>query len=101
MITSQQALLNSLQASGRLPARLPVEAPSVAQARAAAVPAKPKGAKLSGNITACLVNSKSISCLKLESGPRMGNFCLVEAVSKLYFPSVPLAEFVKVLQVMV
>ncbi|XP_005094503.1 uncharacterized protein LOC101846802 [Aplysia californica] len=53
---------------------------------------------LSSRISACLVNGKSISCLQLNSGYRIGNFCLVEAVSKLYFPSVPLVEFVKVIQ---
>ncbi|XP_013065562.2 uncharacterized protein LOC106054299 isoform X1 [Biomphalaria glabrata] len=55
-------------------------------------------AELSRMISACLVNGKSISCLNVNFSHRKGNFCLVEAVSKLYFPTVPLAEFVKVLQ---
>ncbi|KAH9524819.1 hypothetical protein Btru_027953 [Bulinus truncatus] len=55
-------------------------------------------AELSQMISACLVNGKSISCLRVNFSHRRGNFCLVEAVSKLYFPTVPLAEFVKVLQ---
>lgn len=54
---------------------------------------------LSQNISACLVNGKSISCINMNLPHRKGSFCLVEAVSKLYFPSVPLTEFVKVLQV--
>ncbi|XP_059170979.1 uncharacterized protein LOC131952374 isoform X2 [Physella acuta] len=55
-------------------------------------------ADLSQMISACLVNGKSISCLTVNTPSRAGNFCLVEAVSKLYFPTVPLSEFVKVLQ---
>ncbi|CAL1526445.1 unnamed protein product [Lymnaea stagnalis] len=55
-------------------------------------------ADLSQMISACLVNGKSISCLNVKSAHRTGSYCLVEAVSKLYFPTVPLAEFVKVLQ---
>ncbi|CAG5120240.1 unnamed protein product, partial [Candidula unifasciata] len=54
---------------------------------------------LSQNISACLINGKSISCINVNLPHRKGSFCLVEAVSKLYFPSVPLTEFVKVLQV--
>lgn len=48
-------------------------------------------------ISACLVNGKSISCINVDLPHRNGRFCLVEAVSKLYFPTVPLAEFLKVL----
>ncbi|KAK3724266.1 hypothetical protein RRG08_043266 [Elysia crispata] len=54
---------------------------------------------LKQKILACLVNGKSISCLHIDTPSRRGRFCLVEAVSKLYFPAVPLQEFVKVLQV--
>lgn len=54
---------------------------------------------MSHNISACLVNGKSISCINVDLPHRKGRFCLVEAVSKLYFPTVPLTEFVKVLQV--
>ncbi|GFO19252.1 hypothetical protein PoB_004575700 [Plakobranchus ocellatus] len=54
---------------------------------------------LKQRILACLVNGKSISCLHIDTPARRGRFCLVEAVSKLYFPAVPLQEFVKVLQV--
>ncbi|GFS12818.1 hypothetical protein ElyMa_001381200 [Elysia marginata] len=53
---------------------------------------------LKQKILACLVNGKSISCLHIDTPTRRGRFCLVEAVSKLYFPAVPLQEFVKVLQ---
>ncbi|RUS80474.1 hypothetical protein EGW08_011752, partial [Elysia chlorotica] len=53
---------------------------------------------LKQRILACLVNGKSISCLHIDTPSRRGRFCLVEAVSKLYFPAVPLQEFVKVLQ---
>lgn len=57
-----------------------------------------RSSSLSKNISACLVNGKSISCLNMSGSNRNGQFCLVEAVSKLYFPTVPIWEFVKVLQ---
>ncbi|CAG5123757.1 unnamed protein product, partial [Candidula unifasciata] len=44
----------------------------------------------SHTISACLVNGKSISCINVDVPHRKGRFCLVEAVSKLYFPTVVL-----------
>lgn len=52
----------------------------------------------SHNISACLVNGKSISCINLDLPHGKERFCLVEAASKLYFPTVMLTEFVKVLE---
>ncbi|KAK7499686.1 hypothetical protein BaRGS_00009027 [Batillaria attramentaria] len=54
--------------------------------------------KLVADITAVLVHNKSISCLVRNSPERRGKFCLVEAVSKLYFPHCKLGEFVHALQ---
>lgn len=54
--------------------------------------------KLVADITAVLVHNKSISCLVRDSPERKGRFCLVEAVSKLYFPHCKLSEFVHALQ---
>ncbi|XP_076465092.1 LOW QUALITY PROTEIN: uncharacterized protein LOC143296941 [Babylonia areolata] len=54
--------------------------------------------KLVGDIKAEMVNGKSISCMRRNSPERVGSFCLVEAVAKLYFPRCNLSEFVKALQ---
>lgn len=54
--------------------------------------------RLVSEITAVLVSGKSISCLVRNFPDRQGKFCLVEAVSKLYFPQCKLPEFVHALQ---
>ncbi|KAH3837006.1 uncharacterized protein LOC127877549 isoform X2 [Dreissena polymorpha] len=50
------------------------------------------------SIKGAWLNSKSISCLFIEQGNRMGQYCLVEAVCKLYFNGCSVTEFLFALE---
>ena len=84
------------------PARLPSaeSAPKPELAQHGKGPARPEPdhLKLVADIKAVMVQGKSISCMRRNSPERTGNFCLVEAVAKLYFPKCSLPEFVNALQ---
>lgn len=66
------------------------------------LPAAISAAKSQVSLVKCIegawLNNKSISCLCLDQGDRIGRYCLVEAVCKLYFNGCSVNEFLFALE---
>ena len=54
--------------------------------------------KMVSKITGVVLNGKSISCMAIDEAERAGQFCLIEAVCKLYFSQSSMNEFLFALQ---
>ncbi|XP_041371613.1 uncharacterized protein LOC121385138 [Gigantopelta aegis] len=54
--------------------------------------------KMVSKITGVVLHGKSISCMSVNESDRTGQFCLIEAVCKLYFSQSSMNEFLYALQ---